>query len=103
MQLKTVHEGKVGAEVTPQKYAIVREAILTALPATGAGLTWDELVHAIAPGLPQDLFPHLGSVRWYTKAVQLDLEARGLIARVPKTRPLRLLRRPDVAPVELVN
>jgi hypothetical protein len=98
MQLKTVHEGKVGAEVTPQKYALVREAILAALPAAGTGLTWDELVQAIAPGLPPDLFPHLGSVRWYTKAVQLDLEARDLIARVPKTRPLRLLRRPDVVP-----
>ena len=103
MQLKTVHEGKVGAEVTPQKYTIVREAILMALPATGTGLTWGELVLAIAPGLPPDLFPHLGSVRWYTKAVQLDLEARGLIARVPKTRPLRLLRRLDVAPAELAN
>ena len=98
MQLKTVHQGKVGAEVTPQKYALVRAAILAALPASGTGLTWDELVRAIAPGLPADLFPHLGSVRWYTKAVQLDLEARGLIARVPKTRPLRLLRRPDVTP-----
>ncbi len=98
MQLKTVHEGKVGAEVTPQKYALVRAAILAALPAAGTGLTWDELVQAIAPGLPPHLFPHLGSVRWYTKAVQLDLEAHGLIARVPKTRPLRLLRRPDVVP-----
>jgi hypothetical protein len=98
MQLKTVHEGKVGAEVTPQKYALVRAAILAALPTAGTGLTWDELVQAIAPGLPPDLFPHLGSVRGYTKAVQLDLEARGLIARVPKTRPLRLLRRPDAGP-----
>jgi hypothetical protein len=38
------------------------------------------------------LFPSAGSVMWYAKAVQLDLEARGLIARVPQTSPLRFRR-----------
>ena len=56
------------------------------------GLTWDELVNAIAPDMRQELFPHMGSVCWYSKAVQLDLEARGFIQRVPNSKPLRLLR-----------
>lgn len=42
--------------------------------------------------VPRALFPRPGSVRWYTKAVQLDLEARGEIERVPGETPLRLRR-----------
>jgi hypothetical protein len=40
------------------------------------------------------LFPKPGSVRWYTKAVQLDLEAKGIIERVPKKSPIRLRKLP---------
>jgi hypothetical protein len=29
-------------------------------------------------------------VRWYCKSVQLDLEAKGLIERLPKQSPIRL-------------
>ena len=39
------------------------------------------------------LFPKPGSVRWYVKTVQLDLEARGEIERQPKKSPLHLRRR----------
>jgi Family of unknown function (DUF6958) len=34
----------------------------------------------------------LGSVGWYTTSVNLDLEARGLIERVPGAQPQRLRR-----------
>ena len=40
--------------------------------------------------VPQALFPKPGSVRWYCKAVQLDLEARHEIERQPKKSPLHL-------------
>ena len=53
-------------------------------------MTWEELVEAVAPRLPNGMFPHMGSVRWYSKTVQLDLEARGWIERVPGSGPLRL-------------
>ena len=42
--------------------------------------------------VPADLFPKRGSVSWYTKVVQLDLEARGQLCRVPGQTPQRLLR-----------
>lgn len=48
------------------------------------------MAEAIAPSLPTELFAHLGGVRWYAKTVQLNLEARGLVARVPGATPLRL-------------
>jgi len=31
-----------------------------------------------------------GSISWYVTTVKLDAEARGLIQRVPKSRPQRL-------------
>jgi len=38
-----------------------------------------------------DLFPGGAKAGWWLKAVQLDLEARGLIQRGP-VKPLRLFR-----------
>ena len=31
-----------------------------------------------------------GSVTWYVTTVKLDLEARGVIERIPKSRPQRI-------------
>jgi hypothetical protein len=41
--------------------------------------------------LPDDLYPGGNKAAWWTKAVQLDLEAKGLVVRA-KTKPLRLRR-----------
>jgi hypothetical protein len=81
--------GKHGSRVTAEKYRVMSEAILGALRSDGEGITWEELVQRIAPLVPGSLFPHMGSVRWYSKAVQLDLEARRLIERLPGSKPLR--------------
>lgn len=75
-----------------EKYQAVQEAILEMLPAGGEGMTWAELAEMIAPYLPENLFRHTGTVRWYARAVQLDLEEQGVIERVPGSRPLRLRR-----------
>lgn len=58
---------------------------------TTRGMTIDEMRDAVAPLLPDDLFPGGAKVGWWSKAVQLDLEAKGLIARQSST-PLRLRR-----------
>jgi hypothetical protein len=76
-------------KVDAAKYAALRAAVLEALPATAPGITAAELIAAVKPGLPQDLFPAGATAGWWVKCVQLDLEAKGLIART-KTTPLRL-------------
>ncbi|MCY4536809.1 MAG: hypothetical protein OXE52_01120 [Chloroflexi bacterium] len=78
------------------KYHIIREAMLSALPLDEWMLfsTMEERVRACLQekDLPKSLFPKPGSLRWYCKAVQLDLEARGEIERQPGKSPLRLRR-----------
>ena len=66
-------------------------AFLQVLPKTALGMTCDDLAAAVLPHLPDALFPGGAKAGWYTKAVQMDLEARGIIMR-EKTKPLRLHR-----------
>lgn len=83
-----------------EKYVLIRDAILTVLPTydSGESMTFTELEQAVstqlaAQNVPRELFPKPGSVRWYCKTVQLDLEARGEIERLPKQSPIRLRKR----------
>ncbi len=92
-QLTGPEMGRPGGKIDPERYEIVREAILRSLPPHDAqGITWAELAELIAPSLPDRLFRHMGTVRWYTRAVQLDLEARGALEQVPGGKPGRLRR-----------
>jgi hypothetical protein len=77
--------------VDADKYNAMRRAILTVLPASSVGLTVAELKQRLLPLLPKDLFPGGAKAGWWLKGVQLDLEAKGLIARVA-SKPLRLHR-----------
>lgn len=76
--------------VDAAKYAAMRKAVLAALPDKPPGLDVAALIAAVKPGLPNDLFPGGETAGWWVKAVQLDLEAKKLIARVPA--PVRLYR-----------
>lgn len=73
------------------KYEAMREAMLAVLPRTAPGATPGELKLRLLPHLPETLFPGGGKAGWWLKAVQLDLEARGIVARAA-TAPLRLYR-----------
>ncbi|KAA3642824.1 MAG: hypothetical protein DWQ07_20080 [Chloroflexi bacterium] len=80
-----------------EKYALIREAMLATLPSheSGEGMAFNDLEEKVAAYLMKkevspELFPKPGSVRWYTKAVQLDLEARGEIERLPGKSPIHL-------------
>jgi hypothetical protein len=48
-----------------------------------------EIQKQVLPHLPEELFPEGAKAGWWMKAVQLDLEAKGVVAR-DKTKPLRL-------------
>jgi hypothetical protein len=102
LKAKNVNHPDHVENLKQEKYGYIREAILAVLPTaeSGESLSFDELeagvrAHLLANDVPMTLFPKPGSVRWYTKAVQLDLESRGEIERLPKKSPIRLRRTPD--------
>jgi len=92
MKTKNVNKGSSGFAVTPEKYEPVRKAIIASVPRNRSGVTFKELVASVACLVPEELFPKRGSVSWYTKVVQLDLEAKGELERVPGQTPQRIRR-----------
>ena len=75
------------------KYMAMHDALLAVLPATAPGITVAAAKAALLPALPEALFPAGATAGWWLKAVQLDLEARGVIARAPGA-PVRIFRTP---------
>jgi len=69
-------------------YEAMHQALLKALPDRAPGLTQAEMVEAVKPFLPQDLFPGGAKAGWWMKSVQLDQEAKGTIVR-EAGKPLR--------------
>ena len=74
------------------KYLAMRDALLAVLPREGPGLKPADAREALLPRLPDDLFPQGKTAGWWLKAVQLDLEAKGVIKRAP-LKPVQLYRR----------
>ena len=69
----------------------MKTALLAALPGEAPGLTVAAAKAALLPQLPADLFPGGDKAGWWLKCVQLDLEAKRVIARAPGS-PVRLFR-----------
>jgi hypothetical protein len=78
-------------QVDADMYAAMKSAYLAVLPASPPGLTLAQIREQLTAHLPQALYPEGAKAGWWAKAVQLDLEAKGIIVRV-KTSPLRLHR-----------
>lgn len=76
------------SRVRADRYLAMREAMLKALPEASPGLTQAEMMEAVKQYLPDDLFPGGEKAGWWSKCVQLDLEAKGLLTR-ETTKPLR--------------
>lgn len=74
---------KQGVNISRQKYEIIREAILCVLKEEKE-ITFMKLSRAVEREVKGNFE---GSVTWYVTTVKLDMEARGEIKRVPKSRP----------------
>jgi hypothetical protein len=77
--------------VDAAKFGAMREAVLRALPTEEPGMSVSDLIAKVKPKLPPELFPDGEKAGWWVKAVQLDLEAKKIIARAAKP-PVRLYR-----------
>jgi hypothetical protein len=86
-KILTLHPaGKEGVNILKRRYDYIREFILQTIKEEGE-ISYKDL-NDMAEKALSDSFD--GSVAWYIVTVKLDLEARGVIERVPKTSPHRL-------------
>ncbi len=86
-KILTLHpQGKQGVNISKDKYETVRQAILSILEEQEE-IRFQDLPAAVDQKLV-DGFD--GSITWYVTTVKLDLEARGLIVRDPKSSPQSL-------------
>lgn len=92
VETRNVNTGRPGPRISKEMYDAVRAAILAVVPREAPGFPWQELPAAVKRHAPPHLFEN-ASVGWYTITVKLDLEARGLIARVPGAKPQRIVRK----------
>jgi hypothetical protein len=90
MLCRTPTPGKAPTRIDAHKFAIVRRAILEALPKSGAGVRFADLPALVESRLPCPTAA-IGSLMWYVTTVKLELEVRGEVTRT-KGSPQRLLR-----------
>ena len=79
-------DGKKGVNISKEKYDIVRSAIVDSLREKGE-LSYTELTKQVERKLSGNFS---GSIPWYVVTVKLDMEARDLIKKVPRTSPKKL-------------
>ena len=77
-QIQTLHPllGKTNKRIAVEKYAVIKEQILSIL--SQSELTHTELMEQLYANV-KDTFE--GGVQWYGETVKLDLEARKMIER----------------------
>ena len=89
-RIMTLHpQGKKGVNILKSKYDTIRNYILETIEEEKS-ITFEALCDRAVKELT-DTFD--GKVLWYLTTVKLDLEARGLIERIPKTSPQKLRKK----------
>ncbi len=87
----TLHPaGKKGVNILKRRYDIIKEYILQEVTRAGE-ITYQDLSDKAVKDLSSTFD---GKVVWYIVSVKLDLEARNIIERIPKTSPhqIRLVK-----------
>lgn len=83
-RIVTLHpQGKKGVNILQRRYDIIKDFILDVLTKEGQ-TSYQELDKRAVRELKKSFD---GKVGWYVVSVKLDLEARDIIERVPKTSP----------------
>jgi len=79
-------EGKQGVNISRDKYDVMKAAILRSVRSGGEAPL--QVVREDVENQLQGRFE--GSISWYLTTAKLDLEARGILKRVPGKRPQRI-------------
>lgn len=86
-KILTLHpQGKRGVTILLRRYTPIKNFILKTIHERKE-ITFEELCDLAEKALTTSFD---GKVLWYVVTVKLDLEARGIIERIPKTSPHKL-------------
>lgn len=77
--------------VDKKKYLAIKNSMMKVLPERPPGLNQNQIKEIITSMVPEKLFPNGEKVGWWSKTIQLDLEAKGVIKRLDK-KPLEWIR-----------
>ena len=91
-KIMTLHpEGKKGVNILRRRYDVIADYIIKTIKKEKE-ITYQDLDDQAKIEL-KDKFD--GSISWYIVSVKLDLEARGVIERIPKTSPHKVRMIPN--------
>lgn len=86
-KIMTLHpQGKSGVNILKRRYDFIKDYIVKTVKKHGT-ITFEKLGDMAIEELTESFD---GKVLWYIVTVKLDLEARGIIERIPKTSPHQL-------------
>lgn len=86
-RILTLHpKGKKGVNILKRRYDIIKDFILYTIENHNE-ITYEKISDLAVKKLSKTFD---GKVVWYIVSVKLDLEARGIIERIPKTSPHQL-------------
>ena len=86
-KILTLHpQGKAGVNILLRRYNVIKDYILQTLQ-ENPNMTFSDLADKAFDDLQETVD---GKVVWYVTSVKLDLEARSMIERIPKTSPHQL-------------
>ena len=83
-------QGKKAVSISKDKYELLKTEIVEYLT-KNADATFSDISKAIAHDFKEKKIKFDGSLMWYLEWVKLDLEAKQIITRVPKTSPQKYL------------
>lgn len=86
-KIMTLHpQGKAGVNILKRRYELIKDFIVNTI-IEHKTITFESLSDKAVEELTSSFD---GKVLWYIVTVKLDLEARGIIERIPKTSPHQL-------------
>lgn len=89
-RIMTLHpQGKKGVHILKRRYDLIKDFIILKIE-EHKEISYQEIADLAIEELAKTFD---GKVVWYIVSVKLDLEARGIIERIPNTSPHKLRRK----------
>lgn len=92
IQARNINNPASRTTINAERYRAMRTALLKTVPRSPEGIAFRALPAAVKKHLRGGRLPGGGSLMWYITVVKLDLEARGLLRRIPDSTPQRIRR-----------